>query len=500
MNNKGSFTHRDIISLFFLLATIIAIYYPVFYAEYLFTDEATQIWLRKQGVNLASIPQGRYITYRIFKALFSYVHTIREIKYARIISMAAWMICLPVWYYIIRKIVLENKLPFLLVSLSCLYLVCMPSFAIYIGWAACLQMSIAYTAGLVSGYILHTAVKYENGKITLLPFSMIISCIFGIVSLFTYQNGFGCFFIPFFIQFIAFGKMTKKIIIGIGWSFLIYAVYYLLFKYSLHLYGTPASERSSFAASPLNKLYFLFTKPLAASFHFTWLFNDTSMPGKIVYLFIFSIWFALNLTRRKAGQFGEVFFYFAGLALFFTLVYLPSLVVAENYPSNRTLFALNCVVFILVAETILFFAVKYRFQYGASVIIVMALLINAWYNFHDQFVYPLVKEYNIIKKKLLQQYTPGVDTVYFIRPAEDAFTKKYGIVTSRDEFGLPSSSKSWTPEPLIKQLVFEKTGNREIAERLVVKSWENNAAFIKSGASVSKKTILIDAGQLLETP
>ena len=56
----------DFISLLFLFIAIALIFYPVFSADYLYTDDANQIWLAKQGLNFnTSIPQGRYITYKL---------------------------------------------------------------------------------------------------------------------------------------------------------------------------------------------------------------------------------------------------------------------------------------------------------------------------------------------------------------------------------------------------------------------------------------------------
>jgi len=95
------------------------------------------------------------------------------------------------------------------------------------------------------------------------------------------------------------------------------------------------------------------------------------------------------------------------------------------------------------------------------------------------------------------KYHPGIDSVFFIRPPEDFFVKKYGITRSWDEFGVPSTFFEWTPEFLVKQVVFEKTGDRNTAEKLVVKTSLVKEELLKTGDSVSQKAMIIDGPLIL---
>ncbi|MDP4213455.1 MAG: hypothetical protein Q8926_12580 [Bacteroidota bacterium] len=124
-------------------------------------------------------------------------------------------------------------------------------------------------------------------------------------------------------------------------------------------------------------------------------------------------------------------------------------------------------------------------------------LINAGYNFRREFLYPLTNEYAVLKNFISINYRPEISTIYFIRPPEDAFVKRYGIVPSWDEFGVPSTAKYWTREALVKQIIFEKTGNRVLAEKIRVESWPGNDAFFRSGKNMTNQTLLINAGELL---
>ena len=494
------FKRGDLITLACLLAVVMVIYYPVLYATYLYTDEATQLWFSQEGTHLTWIPQGRWISYKLFSFLFSAAHTVHSVLHIRLFSLLGWMVCLPAWYYILKDCLVKNALPVVLLPLAMVYLVCMPPFSIYIGWATCSEMFIACTAGLLSGYAMYKGVQYKDGQVRVAVAAAIPAFIAGMISLFTYQNGFGCFFIPFFIQLIAGKQLSKRIIAGIAAALLLYGLYYLLFTLSLQVTGTAASERSSLASNPIKKIAFLFTRPMASACHFTWLFNEKSVAGEIMYGIVFIGWVVISFIRLRTVTLTQRLLYVGMVIAFFILVYLPSLLVDENFSSNRTLFALNLVVFLLLAETVLAFIKTSRGRYSTAGIIAGCFFINAGYNFRVQFTRPLTAEFNFVKTVIAQQYTAATDTIYFIRPTEDAFEKKYGIIASWDEFGVPSTAKKWTAEPLIKQLIFEQTGNRAMAEKIVVKSREGNDVFIQSAAAVTKRTMLINIDSMLHSP
>ena len=102
----------DFIALMVLMMVVFIIFYPIFYSEYLYTDEATQIWLSAKKLNYeTSVPQGRYISYLIFEWLFRSINTIRGVVNARLFSLFGWIVYLPVWYFIINKVALKNQIP-----------------------------------------------------------------------------------------------------------------------------------------------------------------------------------------------------------------------------------------------------------------------------------------------------------------------------------------------------------------------------------------------------
>jgi hypothetical protein len=182
----------------------------------------------------------------------------------------------------------------------------------------------------------------------------------------------------------------------------------------------------------------------------------------------------------------------------FALVYLPSLIVKEIYSSNRTLLALNMAVFFLVANTVLHTVKNHRLQSGVVSIISFLFVINAWYNFNKQFLAPVKEEYRQVRSFIESHYGASIDTVYFIQPGWDFFEKKYGVTRSWDEIGVPSTYPDWVAEFFVKQVVFEKTGDRAAAERLIIKRWSSDKDFLNSSPPLSQQVMLVNVEEIMD--
>lgn len=507
-----------------LVAIALVIYYPLFYTHYFYTDEVLQLWLYRKGSDFAMfIPQGRYLTDCLFRSLYSAIDTIRQLTLLRIFSLAGWILCLPIWYTIIAKVSRKEGLPSLVPFFSVLYLICSHPFSVSVQWAACMELFIANTSGLIAGYIVYTQIKYVDGKVRISVWGIILPLLFGLISLFTYQNGFGCFLLPFLLEFIAKRRISRTILVAIAVYFLVYVVYFLLFRWQLSMSNAGASDRTSLVTDPLSKLYFVFTKPLPGAFYFTFIVTEKNKPGRIAYALIFGACLLVNFSgisaqRRSTAspeqrgsstfpfsQFPSLRFldprlvYTIGIIAAFLLVYLPSLIVHEDYASNRTLLALDMAVFFWVYTTILQLVKKREQRLIASTAIGVLFVACSWYNFHRLFIDPAVNEYQQLKEYIGTRYTPGIVTVGIIRPPEDMVRRKYGVNSSWDEFGMSSSYFAWVPDALVRQLVFEKTGNRLLANGLKIESWPTRAAYLqaRTPAPGSNNDLVIDVEELL---
>ena len=490
----------DLLIVSLLIAIVLIIFYPIFFARYVYTDEAVQLWFYRKGSGYQMFAgQGRYITEKMFQWLFSSIHTISQISYLRIFSLSGWIVCIPLWYYVIKSIVAKEGLPVPLTFFSLVYMIAMPPFAMYISWASVMELFLANTTGLLSGYFLYSGLRYNQGKISFSYLYIFLSIFFGCISLFTYQNGFGCFLLPFLLQLMASPRAIKRIVIAIGFYFLIYVVYYALFHLLLAMNNMQASERTGLHINIGNKLPFFIARPLGSAFHFTYLFNEKSRGGFIVYVLFAVAWLLVYIfrQRQKRSTLIDCLKYLLVVFCLLGLIYLPSLIVKENYASNRTLFALNLGVFFLVAENLLSIIKSSRTTNAVIAIVSLMFVVNAWFNFNKQYLQPVVKEYAQTRAFIEANYHPGIDTVLFLRPPEDFFVKKYGITRSWDEFGVPSTFFDWTPEFLVKQVVLENTGNRDLAAKIVVKTSLVKDELLQSNDSLSQKQMIIDGPLIL---
>lgn len=487
---------KDILNILLCFLVTILIYYPLFYSDYLYTDESVQLWLYKKGSGFQMfIGQGRYITEKLFQWLFGKAHTVHDVRFIRLFSLFGWICCIPIWYFIVKKIVAREKLPGLLSFFSILFLVCTPPFAIYVSWASCLEQFIATTSGLVSGYLLYAAAT-DAKKTSWLILCLAFSALFGIISLFTYQNGFGCFLLPFVVHLIAKPKTYRVIFIGVSGCLALYAIYYFLFKFNLSINHIDAVDRTNISIDLFPKIRFFFGRALATSFHFTYLFNEKNIAGFFIYVITFFAWVAIDFYQNRLIPVSRRLIQFAFTLALLVLIYLPSLIVKENYASNRTLFSLNMAVFFLVAATLLKAFNTERSRSTLVVALSFLFMINARYNFRQQFLEPVMTEYKEVRAYLDVHYNPGIHSVYFIQPDENFFVKKYGITRSWDEFGVPSTFFGWVPEFFVKQVVFEKTGDRALAGKMTVRNGPKSSAG-KPDTTLPKDVLILDTEAIM---
>jgi len=86
---------------------------------------------------------------------------------------------------------------------------------------------------------------------------------------------------------------------------------------------------------------------------------------------------------------------------------------------------------------------------------------------------PYKAEFGAVRSYIFEHYNSNIRQVVFIQADEDGFAKNFGVNHYKDEFGMPSTFKGWVAEPLVKELVYEMTGNRQAAEGLMVTCYKN---------------------------
>ena len=495
---------KDLYLLGILWLVAIVIFYPVAYSDYLYADEAIQLWQYKPtgpaDFTIAT-RQGRWITELLYAWSYGAVDTVHQLTWLRLASLAGWLVCLPVWYFILKQLVKENPAYQYLPFFTCLFLVTSLPFSVSIHWSVCFELFLANTTGLLAGFWAYQSVQVNNGKVKIKPLLTGMAVMAGVFSLFTYQSGFCCFVIPFLVHLLKtqFSKKEQAGLLGILLFPLICIIYFPLFRLSMVLTHIPNFDRTNIHIDPLHKLEYFFSHPFERSFWFNILVDENNKLAKALYKIMLVGWLVVTFVRFGKSNYLQAIKYLVAVMLLFLLSYFPSMIIEENYASNRSQLALNICVWLVWLETVLYFLKNRQALRITGVTVACVLIASGWYNFRYQFLQPVTAEYAMVKNYLQQHYNAGIKQLYFIKLPEDALKNKFHVNTSMDEFGVPASFFSWTVEYLPRQLVFELTGNRQTADQLTIKHWPDMESFTQSGEAMTNSVLLVNLPEIINT-
>jgi len=462
-----------------LMCFPLLIFFPVLNSTYFYTDEIVQLWNYRKGSGFAMfVEQGRVFNDWLFRLMYSHIDTISQLRSLRLFALIGWTLCVPVWYMVFFRVCKDEGLSPQLPFFAVLFLVCSLPFGISIQWASCMELFIAYTCGLLSGYLV-----YRYDRRGWLP-----ALLFGVTALAFYQNGFGCYLLPFFLRLVARQKPDRKMLAPLALYFVIYVVYFLVFVVAMRMvYHTGITNRAALLTNPFVKGYFLLMKALPTAFHLNLVVKENSILLRVVYLLMLAGLLWLNF---RSGINRSYWLYVLLLFGAFALIYLPSVIIKENFASNRTLLGLDMAVFFWIVVTL----VRDRKANTLLVVAGFILVLVAAYNLRNVFLRPAVDEYTSLKTFIDRNYRPEISSVDYIRSPEGLVRDKYRVASSWDEYGFSSSYFAWVPDPVVRQLVFEKTGDRALAEKLDIRVWVDEEGYKNSGR---KGGMLVDAPAIL---
>ena len=478
------------------LILLFVVFWPVFFADYAYTDEAYQLWHNDDNTNFTIFFEvGRALNALIMQKIYPKLKTMSDLKWVRVVSFAGWLLAIVVWNVVLnswKKIFNLNEHWTFFLSIC---LPCSISLAILIGWAVHVAVFLSFIMGLVSGHLFFIHF-YGRKELRISPFRIIAVILLGLGSLFLYQPMFAAFLLPFFLCHLynRYKKIDRIMYLGVGFYLLVCLLYFVLFKYLLAVSGVGASDRTVLAKDPLEKISFFFSQPLAQAFSFNFLYNMHGIFSQVFYPVMFAAWLLSVFAFDKEEKLMYKFAYIARVLLLMMLMYASVLLPRENFASYRTMLCLNLAGTMLLIDVILRLTSKSRVKNLIPYLAGGIVAIVAWCNFNLNYITPLKKEYQALHTYFLQNYDSSKTKVYFVRPKDDLFKTLYNQNLYKDEFGLPSGHKDWTPESLVKQMVFESTGDREKAKQIPVinLSFEERDS-AKAGLSV----LIIDEEKIL---
>ena len=202
-----------------------------------------------------------------------------------------------------------------------------------------------------------------------------------------------------------------------------------------------------------------------------------NIPDKVIWFLKQPVVNALNLTNIDPTYTNAVFigiFVVIGLCLYFKgaigsclvklllagallpLSYLPNLVVANDWPSYRTLLALGPLVALYYVLAIIGFVglfdyVSLERLKAAAIVLPLGFFaiysgLSAAGNVATEFALPQYTEVQFLNSELQPVMRQHPHVIYFVN---SSWTDSIAPLVRYDEFGLPSSVASWTPVPMI---------------------------------------------------
>jgi hypothetical protein len=484
--------------------------YEVLSSDYLLTDEAFMLWHQPEQHAVFKIWEsiGRPFAGWMEDWLFSVSKTAANIKYIRFGSLLQCCLATLSLSYVLRRLQ-KNGLPFSdgLIYCTVAFFAASLSSVICIGWAVCTDVFPPIVLSLFAGLLLYESLMKDGhpvekgfGRRMIPTAGGWLAILMGIAALFFYQTMYPFILLPFYGVFLLRkdGRLTRRMFAALFFFFVALGVYFLLFKWSLKATGISSANRTNLGFDPLDRLSFFFSFPLNQAFNVNAFFFTRSILSQAIMPVLMLAWVLYTFYTRR-GQAMTNLRYLAGMIVWWMLGYLPQLIAKESFGPYRTMIVITVMVFLMMGDVLFTLVKEERWRSILCFAIVLILLIRGAYVYKTYLADPLSYEYTIIRNTVRDHYTAGTREVVFILAPENGFQSSLGVEPFKDEFGMPSTYKDWTPEGLVKQIVSEITGSRAKGEALKVDTFHTIAEVSDPSLLKDPHVFVIDMPALLRS-
>src|SRR5215469_931820 len=432
---------------FFLCAVLILCYGSVVYATYGFSDDYSELLAHLSGDRYpwaARMASGRPINAALNDLVFLLVPNIGALRYLRLLSIfavagTAWVIYLVLTY---------AEWDFWQAVCAALIIASLPSFQVYVSFALTASFSFSMlTAGLSVYFIERSAMKSEPRTNLLLGGSVLMLAL----SVLNYQPAAMFFWVLATIVSFSSDATPKNIIRRLLRYFIVFApamgiglCAYILGKRKYGI-GYIGPERAALNHDLIGKLRWFLFNPLLDALNLINLFPHRSIA--VAVLCFISVGLFLYFQGRVRDRLANMFI--AGLLV--PVVYLPNLVIAENFSPYRTQIALTSLIAIYAFLALKGFVARFPYEKRAAVVdatmfaTASICLFVAAYHVQVYFTRPQSVELEFMRQQLVHRgsgHTPSLIWIFGANPISPmAPGKRY------DEFGLSSTAQPWAPGP-----------------------------------------------------
>jgi hypothetical protein len=497
MNKKtGPLLFWGMIALYFLFLA-----FQIFQSDYVMTDDTWSFWHTPDGHSNLDFwaPQGRVLTGYMQQWLFVLAGKIANLKYIRLLSWAGWIGCTILLFTVLKRVgrTKEIVLDDWTIRLTVAYTASSFFALVSISWLVCMEIFIPTLLSLAAGLLLYVQIIKGGMTIKISFWTAILFFLLGMIALFFYQTCFPFILLPFYCIYLSRkdGKFTPAMVAGLFYFFAGLAIYYCLFKYSLHWLGYDPSPRTALKFQPLDRIGFFFASPMNQAFDVAVFFNTGSVLSQAMFPVVFAAWLFFEFRYRKAPWVTKLR-YILGLLFWWMLGYLPQLISQETFGPYRSMPVLGTMVFLMIADIVVSLIKEDRRRQITGFSLVTLFLVWGGLVYYAYLARPLRDEYAAVRQVVVSRYSSHIKKVVFVLADEDGFLPHYGVRHYKDEFGLPSTYKDWTPEPLVKQIVYEMTGDRQQADRLQIVMYRKTSEIPDKAVLNDPAVLFIDAHTL----
>ncbi|MEI7595054.1 MAG: glucosyltransferase domain-containing protein [Bacteroidota bacterium] len=476
-----------------LVIIVMSFLFSGIFMNFAMTDTYDFMWnWANQGFLLQHIRDGRPLYGLLSKLIYPNISSIEQFKYVRLVALL-FMFVFSLCFY---RMLIKYDFPKVKSMLIVILFLASPFAGITVHWVVLCLAALALMLVIIASDIAMDAFMQKQELSTAnFILKLVVSGLLGVCVLCIYQPIFPVFILPAFLIFLK-QRNLKGLWYFLFFNFAIYAIYFVIYNGLLSVLELEASARGGIGFSGAKVMWFI-----NGAISKTWLHSLVFVKynfriiirvitGVAVLYFIFR---QLKLIKKE-----HIFEYVLTLVMFYILAYLPNFLAADIWVSYRSLGGVTAV------TTVLFIIAFHEVQLPEKMtniicgVFVSIALVSGFYNNHYSIAQVQSNEYAAVKEELKKNVVNGLPKAITTIAPKDDFLYKNKIVPLpvTDEFGLQSSSRKWVPIPMIKQALFEITGNRSEVDKIVFTMCDDKnplADSLKTNSLVVDFDLILDA-------
>jgi hypothetical protein len=429
-----------------LLALLFITYLPCLVFRYAYADDYTYLyWANEDFWKSVQtfIPDGRPVYGYLLTLLYSHIGSVTGLALLRLFGLIGAE-CLGIFLFWFS---VRNGWPRYGAFMLAAGILTLPAWVIYISWAVCCLWGFIWILPGAAATLLDDS--WNRSSILGRAVRGSLSFILIVIALFTYQPA-ACAVWLFAAIYLLGQKRSFRLEIQFVLRlaicfFLACAAYYLVFK----LEGV-AGRRAALEPNLWSKLIWFFKEVVPRGFSFGWL-NMHHTAYRVLELVITGLLLWILIHRKAFRLITTVVL----LVSFLVLGFMSSIITDNRWPTFRSTVVVYAIIFAILA----FVIVQLLAYFGSKrpsdtivqravpglIVVIMAALAN--FNASHYVVYPQTVELAMVTSQVRGTDFSKVQRVIVVpSTTEDSLTRQVFF----DELGVPSTSKWWVWEPILK--------------------------------------------------